>query len=136
MERRNGEPSAIRLAGAAAQDFAWLTARDVRLIDHRDAIGAERLHTRELEAKLGERTTMPLSISGVCTRSSQGAADILAGAMREAVKLRHRWEAAERSHDQGRGGSVYYRPVAIVLSNYGASVYASEASKRVDYFKG
>ena len=129
---------AIPLSETAQRDYQALTDRNVRIIDQRDPIGSERLHFDELADALGvapDSLTMPVNISGRCARSPEGATDLLESALRSALECFASWDGARGSVRNGRGGSCYYRPVAISLGNYGASVHGDKLSQRIQYFR-
>ena len=115
----------------------WLEKYDVRVIDHRDEEGKERMHVREsaaLEAQYG-RMVMPVSCSGRNLRNPADAADVLGHVVDAAAKAMRAWEGIDPSAaSNGRGGGCEYRPCLIIVDNYGAAFFATEASKRVRWF--
>ena len=103
-------------------------ANRIKLIDNRDPIGEERLHTGEVEKLVGVKTHVPKRMSGWCTRR-HGLKHF--GEMQDAAyAMLDKWEAAptERS---GKGGSCVYRPVAVVVDNYGIAIHVDSGSCRV-----
>ena len=124
----------IKLSDAALRDYDYLVERNVRLIDVRDEVGKERLHNAESILNVG-KLCKPRSVSGRCTRRAEGGASILESLLSGAREYLELWDrAASSGKSNGRGGSVYFRPVAVILSNYGGSLYCMEAHRRVEYF--
>jgi hypothetical protein len=127
MNRTHG----ITLDTSAVADLDWLIVRGVRVTDHRDAIGAERIRGGA-EKRLGiGRLNMPVSTSGHCTRQAPESASRMLGRMlSEARRIMSEWLDAPIA-PSGRGGSCKYRPVAVVIDNFGVAVYALESTRRV-----
>lgn len=141
----------IPLSESARIHFDYLTLHGVRLLDQRDPEGSERLHCGDAERALGfegvkdrhgwSALTTPCSVSGGSTRNPEGAASILESTLREASRMMAEWERAARldrigsNPNTGRGGSVVQYPIAVCLSNYGASVLCDSRRSIVLYFK-
>ncbi len=114
-----------------------LSAIDVHVLDWRDAPGSEHLHASDLDAqeRIHGKMVVPVGISGSDLRDAGNLERILADLSGQAVKLRREWDAIDpQEPSKGRGGACRYRPVLIIVRNYGASVYAAQASRRVAYF--
>ena len=111
------------------------------VIDQRGEYTASEYFTQVYQASRAEierltglpesKITQPCSI-GVYEHlgRNQAEADRIVGDMQlKAITLLAAWErAGEYPTD---GGGCYYRPVAILLSNYGAAVYSDLTSCRV-----
>ena len=107
----------------------------LRVIDARDEVDAEKIGTssRVELAALGFKPGWQISQSGRCCRG-EGATSTLESLATEATKLQETWEGATGSVNKGHGGTAHYRPVAIVLCNYGGNVAHDPASERITYF--
>lgn len=108
------------------------------VLDQRDPIGGERLHSGETERALGlTRYGMPISVSGVCCRNDTEAARVVADLQAHARKLMRAWARCARPENKSAdlGGSGCSYPIAIVLSNYGACIASDESKARIEYFR-
>lgn len=96
----------------------YLEQCGIHLVDQRDPIGEERLHTGEIEQHCGIsglRLGQPYGVSGSCTRDPEGYERILGYVLEGALEALQEWNAAGRPPHRRR-------PIAIQFSNYGASV--------------
>jgi len=84
---------------------------------------------------------IPVSIQGYWDtrdpRSESEAARWLADMLERASEEMAKWEALGEdweNSDNGKGGTVFYKPVAIALSNYGVCLICDEKTKRVKFY--
>lgn len=84
-----------------------------------------------------QHDTTPMSCSGTGDLRKASDAEIarhLTNAFQEADKLRALWEKARTCKRGNQGGSCFYQPVAVTISNYGWGVMCDERTMAVQYF--
>lgn len=55
--------------------------------------------------------------------------------VRESERLNQEYESCVETKDTGKGGSCFYRPLALCMSNYGWSVLCDRRTVRIRHFK-